>query len=108
MIFGNGEEVCLLVVELVEFNLEHRDLLFIDSIGDFSRTSKNEQLHGNLDCAGFRGPDLVGGDGLRRRLPREQVAAKSCDADRGYHRAPGSEEEPSSIGEKRVSEGHGG
>ena len=42
------------------------------------------------------------------RGPREQVAAEGGDADGGYDRAPGREEEPCGIGEKRITDCHDG
>src|ERR1022692_2545398 len=61
--------------------------------------------------AGLGGTDLGGGLGRRRWIevgpPWEQVAAEGCDADGSDHRAPGGEEEPSGIGEKRITQSHG-
>jgi hypothetical protein len=45
---------------------------------------------------------------IELRPPREQVAAEGGDADGGYDRAPGREEEPCGVGEKRITEGHDG
>ncbi len=57
------------------------------------------------------GAGVARGLGPRRWIrvgpPREQVAAEGCDADGDDHRAPGGEEEPSGIGEKRITQSHG-
>ena len=45
---------------------------------------------------------------FEERSPSQQIAPEGGDAECDDHDAPGAEEKPPGIGEKRVTEGHGG
>ncbi|MFZ1139597.1 MAG: hypothetical protein WAN76_10485, partial [Candidatus Sulfotelmatobacter sp.] len=89
-------------------SLGHPPTLFIGAV---QRWASSYIPPGRLTCSGL-GADAVWGLGLRGwvevRPPGEQVAAECNDAEGGDHRAPGGEEEPSGVEEKRIAQGHGG